>query len=135
MGTIVAIHNTYNKYVFEFEFNVGAAGAVVANSDGSTSTDPEVSVVRTAAGTYRVTIPNGYAKVIRRSAEYVPAGAGSSAQAQITAVGLGAGTPTASGTATSTVTVVTAVSGAAPAAADLTSGSVSVYIALQGAPV
>lgn len=131
MGTTTTVHSAYGKYVYEFEFTIGAAGAVVANADGSTSTDPEVRVIRTGAGTYRADIIGNFQRVIRRQANYNPVGAGSSVQAQITAVGLGTGTPTATGEAVTVVTIVTGNSNATPAAADQTTGSVSVFISFQ----
>lgn len=113
-----------------FEFTITAAGAIVPNADGTTTTEPEIGVVRSGAGTYVATIRGNFFKVLFRRAEYFAAAA-SSVQAQITAVGLGTGTPTASGESTTTVTVITGNSNAVPAAADQATGTVGVQVKFQ----
>lgn len=112
------------------EFTITAAGAIVPNSDGTTSTDPLISAVRTGVGTYLLTMPGNFQKVLARRVLF-NAAAASSQQAQITAIGLGTGTPTAGGESTTTVTVITGNSNAVPAAADQASGVVSVFLSLQ----
>lgn len=107
------------------EFTLTAAGAVVANSDGTTTTDPLISVVKAGTGTYTITIPGNFQKVLFASAEMRPSGGSPTSQvAEITAIGLGTGTPTASGESTTTVTITTGNSNATPAAADQANGIV-----------
>lgn len=113
-----------------FEFTITAAGAIVPNADGSTTTEPEISCVRSTTGTYVATIRGNFQKVLFRKAEYFLATA-SSVQTQITAVGLGTGTPTASGESTTTVTIITGNSNAVPAAADQATGTIGVHVKFQ----
>lgn len=130
MPTPVEIHGLGGKWLYEFEFTVTTAGAIVPDADGFTTTDPQVSVVRASAGTYTATIPGNFQKVVSRRAEFVAAAA-SAIQAQITAVGLGTGTAQAGGGTTSTLTIITGNSNAVPAAADQAAGTVSVSVAFQ----
>jgi hypothetical protein len=113
-----------------FSFTVTTAGAIVPNADGSTTTEPEISVVRSGAGTYVATIRGNFQKVLFSRASYFLASA-SSVQTQVTAIGLGTGTATASGEATTTVTVITGNSNAVPAAADQAAGTIGVFLVLQ----
>jgi hypothetical protein len=47
------LYSLGNDIWFVFgEFTLTAAGAVVPNADGTTTTDPLISVARTGAGTY-----------------------------------------------------------------------------------
>lgn len=130
MGTPVAITNLGGTWIYEFEFTITAAGAIVPNTDGSTTTDPEIAATRTAAGTYRIDIRGNFQKVISRQVQFVAAAA-SSQQAQITAVSLGGGTPTATGESVTTVTIITGNSNAVPAAADQAAGTIAVFITFQ----
>lgn len=112
------------------EWTITAAGAVVPNSDGSTTTEPEIAVTRTGAGTYRVDIRGNFQKTLHATATYRDA-TPRSIVANVTAISLGGGTPTASGEAVTTVTVVTGNSNATPAAADQAQGVVGLRIAFQ----
>lgn len=112
------------------EWTVTAAGAVVPNADGTTTTEPEISVARTGTGTYVVTIPGNFQKTIHALPSYRNATPASSV-ANITAIGLGTGALQAGGGVQSTVTVVTGASNATPAAADLTSGQIGVNVKFQ----
>jgi hypothetical protein len=105
------------------EWTITAAGAVVPNADGSTTTEPEISVARSGAGTYLLTIPSNFQKALNLMATY-RAAAPSSIVANVTTVGLGTGVPQAGGGATTNVTVVTGNSNAVPAAADQAAGIV-----------
>jgi hypothetical protein len=117
-------------WVVPFEFTITTAGAVVANSDGTTTTNPYVSVVRASAGTYTATIVGNFQKVVSRFVQFVAAAA-SSVQAQITAIGLGTGTATATGEATTTATIITGNSNAVPAAADQAAGTIACRLVFQ----
>lgn len=112
------------------EFTITAAGAVVPNADGSTTTEPLISAVRSGAGTYVLTIPGNFQKTLNAFSSYRDA-TPRSIVANITAVGLGTGTVTASGEATTTVTVVTGNSNATPAAADQAQGVVGINVKFQ----
>lgn len=112
------------------EWTITAAGAVVPNANGTTTTEPEVSVVRSAAGTYVVTIRGNFQRAIYAKGTFRNSAA-SSVQAMVTAIGLGTGTPTASGESTTTVTVITGNSNAVPAAADQAAGIVGVDLKFQ----
>lgn len=112
------------------EWTITAAGAVVPNADGTTTTEPEVSVVRSGAGTYVVTVPGNFQKTLLATATYRDA-TPRSIQATITAIGLGTGTLQAGGGSTTTFTVVTGNSNAVPAAADQAQGIVGLKVFMQ----
>lgn len=112
------------------EFTITAAGAIVPNSDGTTTTEPLISAARTGAGTYVVTIPGNFQKTLEAQASYRDA-TPRSIVANITAIGLGTGAVTASGAATTIVTVVTGNSNAVPAAADQAQGVVGIKVYFQ----
>lgn|SRR5678816_1366088 len=120
--TYTISNDVWNVYI---EWTITAAGAVVPNSDGSTTTEPEVSVVRSGAGTYVVTMRGNFQRVLSAHATYRDA-TPRSIVANITAISLGGGTPTASGESTTTFTVVTGNSNAVPAAADQAQGVVGI---------
>jgi hypothetical protein len=111
-----------NQWSYKVEWTITAAGAIVPNGDGTTTTDPEVSVVRASAGTYTVTFPGKFTKVLDLRASY-RAAAGSSIIAQVTGSAFG---PPA------TVTVITGNSNAVPAAADQAAGVVGLRADFQG---
>lgn len=121
---------TNDAWIIAAEWTITAAGAVVANADGSTTTEPEISVVRASAGTYTVTVRGNFQKTIYAFASYRDA-TPRSIVANITAIGLGTGTPTASGDSTTTFTVVTGNSNAVPAAADQAQGIVGLRAVMQ----
>lgn len=112
------------------EWTITAAGAVVPNADGTTTTEPEISVVRSGAGTYVVTVRGNFQKTIHAMGTYRDA-TPRSIVANLTAIGLGTGTPTASGDSTTTFTVVTGNSNAVPAAADQAQGVVGLVAKMQ----
>lgn len=112
------------------EWTITAAGAVVPNSDGTTTTEPEISVARTGAGTYVVTIPGNFQRTLHAEATYRDA-TPRSIVANITAISLGGGAVQAGGGVTSTVTVITGNSNAVPAAADQAQGIVGINIKFQ----
>lgn len=118
------------KWVAECEVTITAAGAVVPDANGNTTTDPSIVCTRTGAGTYRFDIPGNFQKVVRRDITFNSAAA-SSIQAQITAISLGGGTPTASGDSVTTVTAITGNSNAVPAAADQAAGVIAIKICFQ----
>jgi hypothetical protein len=114
------------------EFTLTAAGAVVPNSDGTTTTDPLITAARIGAGTYLVTIPGNFQRTLFASAEMRPSGGSPTSQvAEITAISLGGGAVTASGESTTTVTLVTGNSNATPAAADQANGIVGFDLRFQ----
>jgi hypothetical protein len=115
---------------FNVEWTITAAGAVVPNADGTTTTDPQVGVARTGAGTYLVTFPGNFQKVAGMQPTYRDATA-RSIVVNVTAVGLGTGTPMATGESTTTVTVVTGNTNAAPTAADQAQGIIGLRVAFQ----
>jgi hypothetical protein len=127
MPTPVEISSAYGRWVYELEWTITTAGAVVPNADGTTTTDPEVNVTRTGVGTYRVDIRGNFFKVLQAQANYRHSAA-SSVQAQVTAIGLGSGTPLATGEAVTTVTVITGASNAVPAAADQAVGIINLQV-------
>lgn len=131
MPTNTEVQNLGGKWIVEGEFVVANGGAVTANSDGSTTTDPAVTCTKTGTGTYRLDIVGNFYKVVSRDVRWHGAAA-SSQQAQITAISLGGGTATATGESVTTVTIITGNSNAVPAAADqATGGRVSFRIAFQ----
>jgi len=115
---------------FNVEWTITAAGAVVPNADGTTTTDPQVSVVRASAGTYTLTFPGNFQKVAGMQPTYRDA-TPRSIQATVIAVGLGTGTPMATGETTTTVTFVTGNTNASPAAADQAQGICGLRVAFQ----
>jgi hypothetical protein len=119
-----------DRWQLEVEWTLTAAGAIVPNADGSTTTEPLVSVVRSVAGTYVVTIPGSFQKTLHAEGTFRTSGA-TSVQAQVTAISLGGGTPTPGGESTTTVTVITGNSNAVPAAADQASGTVGLKAVFQ----
>jgi len=121
---------TSDTWHVECEFTITAAGAIVANADGTTTTEPECAAVRTGAGTYTVTFPGNFQKTIEAIASYRDA-TPRSIVANITAIGLGTGAPTASGGTTTVVTIVTGNSNAVPAAADQAQGIVGMKCLFQ----
>lgn len=112
------------------EFTITAAGAIVPNADGSTTTDPLITAVRSGAGTYVLTMVGNFQKTLHAMATYRDA-TPRSIVANVTAVGLGTGTPSATGESTTTVTIVTGNSNAVPAAADQAQGIVGLNAKLQ----
>lgn len=124
------IHSQGGKWTYEFEFTLTAGGAIVANADGSTTTDPLVTATKTGTGTYRIDITGNFFKVIKKDCSMHASAAGSQ-QAQITAVGLGTGTAGPTGEAVTTLTIITGNSNAVPAAADQASGTVSARVTFQ----
>ena len=130
MPSPVSIHSSYDKWVYECEWTITTAGAVVPDADGNTTTDPEIAVTRTGAGTYRVDIRGNFFKTIAARPHFRHSAA-SSVQAQVTGVSLGGGTPTAAQDQVTTVTVITGNTNAVPAAADQAAGVVGLYISFQ----
>lgn len=135
MPTPVSIHSQTNKWIYDGEFTITTSGAVVANADTSTTTDPEVACTRTGTGTYRIDIRGNFKRSQKLMAVLRGAGTESS-KAEVTAVSLGGGTVTAFGEAVTTVTIKTltptvdssGASATAPvvyAAADLGTGVVA----------
>lgn len=114
----------------DVEWTITAAGAVVPNADGTTTTEPEVSVARTGAGTYLLTIPGNFQKVINAIGTYRDA-TPRTIVANVILVGLGTGTAQAGGGVTTNVTVVTGNSNAVPAAADQAQGVVGLRAKFQ----
>lgn len=113
------------------EWNLTAAGAVVPNADGTTTSEPEISVVRSTTGTYVATIPGNFQKVVKGDAYYRTAG-GTTGVACLGVIGLGTGVAQAGGGATTTVLVTTAANNAAAATpADLGSGTVGFNVKFQ----
>lgn len=125
--TYTFTNDVWNVFV---EWTITAAGAVVANADGTTTTEPEISVARTGAGTYLLTIPGNFQKVVNMVATYRDA-TPRSIQATVILVGLGTGTAQAGGGVTTNVTVVTGNSNAVPAAADQAQGVVGLRAQFQ----
>lgn len=130
MATSQQYYLQNDSWEIMFEFTITAAGAIVPNSDGTTTTDPLISVVRSGAGTYVATIPGNFQAVLERQCQY-NLSAATSVQVQITAIGLGTGTPTASGESTTTVTMITGNSNAVPAAADQAAGTISCKVSFR----
>lgn len=131
MATNQQFSDTSDLWHYFIEWTITAAGAVVPNADGSTTNEPLISVARTGAGTYLVTIPGNFQKCMNPLATYRTGGAPATSVANVSLVGLGTGTPTASGGSTTNVTVVTGVSNAVPAAADLATGFVGLRVEFQ----
>lgn len=105
------------------ELTITAAGAIVPDANGNTTSEPQITAVRSAAGTYVFTIPGNFQKVMCMEPIY-RAAAASSVIAEITGVGLGTGAVTAGGESTTTVTVVTCTSNASATPADQATGIV-----------
>lgn len=120
-------NDVWNIFV---EWTITAAGAVVPNADGTTTTEPEISVVRSGAGTYLLTIPGNFQKTIQAYATYRDA-TPRSIVANVILIGLGTGTAQAGGGTTTNVTVVTGNSNAVPAAADQAQGVVGLRVQFQ----
>lgn len=99
------------------EVTIGAAGAITPDANGFTCTSPLCTAVRASAGTYTITIPGNFFKVIVAEPT-LRAAAASSVITEITGISLGGGTPTAGGESTTTITIITGNSNAVPAAAD-----------------
>lgn len=130
MATMVGVDSPGGKWTYDFEFEITTSGAIVANSDGTTTTDPDVSVVYAGSGVYTVTIVGNFYKVLSRLCQYWNA-TPADQWAQITAVGLGTGTATATGEATTTLTIKTLDDTATPSAQEQSSGTIAVHIAFQ----
>lgn len=105
------------------ELVLGAAGAIVPDANGNTTSEPQITAAKTGNGTYVFTIPGNFQKVLCVEPIY-RAAAASSVIAEITAVGLGTGAVSAGGEASTTVTVITGNSNAVPGAADQATGIV-----------
>lgn len=130
MPTNQSVFFAFDEWLVDLEYTITAAGAIVPNADGSTTTIPGINATRTGAGTYRIDIPGNFSKVLNRHTQF-HAAAASSQQSQITAIGLGTGTPGPTGEAVTTVTVITGNSNAVPAAADQASGTIGVQVKFQ----
>lgn len=130
MATNQLYTHSNDTWHIEAEWTITAAGAVVPNTDGSTTTEPEFSVVRSGAGTYVLTVPGNFQKVIHAMGTYRDATPRSIVANHIL-TGLGTGTAQAGGGSTSTFTVVTGNSNAVPAAADQAQGVVGFKALLQ----
>lgn len=121
---------TSDSWRVDVEWTITAAGAVVPNTDGTTTTEPLVSVARTGAGTYLLTIPGNFQKTVHALGTYRDA-TPRSIVANVTLIGLGTGTAQAGGGSTTNVTVVTGNSNAVPAAADQAQGVVGAKLVFQ----
>lgn len=121
---------TSDTWHIECEWTITAAGAVVPNADGTTTTEQEISVVRSGAGTYVLTVPGNFQKTIEAVATYRDA-TPRSIVANLTVIGLGTGTPQAGGGVTTNFTIVTGNSNAVPAAADQAQGIVGLKALMQ----
>jgi len=112
------------------EWNITAAGAIVPDASGNTTSEPLFVAVRTGAGTYSLTVPGNFQKTMSAMGTYRDA-TPRSIVTNITAIGLGTGAPTASGGTTTVLTVVTGNTNATPAAADQAQGFVGVRVTFQ----
>lgn len=131
MPFAVSYSHTPDTWHIDVEWTITTAGAIVPNSDGTTCTEPTFTVARTAAGTYLLTIPGNYTRVIGAHATYRNPAGPTSVQAFVGAVGLGTGVATAGGGATTTFVITTGNSNAVPAAADQTTGVVGFSAVLR----